>query len=119
MDVNQLANGNKFHKEIDNNSYHIFGFEWNEEKIIMSVDGDEYAAFNLNEKFDHANHTTDMSGFKDAHYLIISGGISAKRLSEEVKENATTDYVSSLGVNIDWIRLFQPANSIEIYTAAK
>ncbi len=119
MDVNQLANGNKFHKEIDNNSYHIFGFEWNEEKIIMSVDGDEYATFNLNENFDHANHTTDMSGFKDAHYLIIGGGISAKRLSEEVKENATADYVSSLGVNIDWIRLFQPANSIEIYTAAK
>ena len=89
---------------------HIFGFEWDAEKMIMSVDGDEYATFDLNMELNHKDHNDDMRGFRDAAYLLLGNGINL------TGDRSIDESVLPSAMKIDWIRLFQPIDGIEVYT---
>lgn len=89
-----------------NEEYHIYGFEWTPEKMIMYVDDKPYYTYDLSNNFDKGN--SGMGGFDTQLYLIFNNHLftdsSDYKPYEGCEINPTdlpTEYV------IDWVRLYQ------------
>lgn len=102
----------KYSFDKNDTGYHVYGFKWTSTQMIMSVDGVNYATFDITTNWDSSDQT-DMSGFRDPAYLIIGNRI---RTSADGTKSAISDADLPSDFTIDWIRLFQ-TDSGELYTA--
>lgn len=99
-----------FFEENKNNKYqyHIFGFKWTPEEMIMSVDGEDYMTFNLNFNFDGL---TDMSGFKELPIHMIfdnwayAPGLSPLKQYPDMEINPEEDL--PIEFCVEYVRLYQ------------
>lgn len=82
--------------EIAEKEYHTYGFKWTPEEMVLSVDGDPYMTFDLNNNFDGY---TDMSHFKDTPLHMILNNFAYY----------DTLNVKSLPYNffVDYVRIYQ------------
>lgn len=92
------------------NEFHIFGFEWTPEKMVFSVDGKDFCETDITDKgnFDRSDKKTDMSGYHEPMYIILSNAICTPQRSW-VPEGSTVDFTTQFPIlhEIDWIRLYQ------------
>ena len=95
---------------IPDDDWHVYGMEWDADKIVMYIDGKEYARYNLNENF---GSTADgMDGFRNEVYLIINNHLITKGYTDT--ENGSwakgcevgDDFTESI-YDIDYVRLYQ------------
>lgn len=85
--------------------YHTFGFKWDENKMVMSVDGEDYMTFDLNFNLD--DHL-DMHHFKDTTaHVIFSNMMHAPDGWQAWEGNWATNEDMPMEFVIDYIRLYQ------------
>ncbi len=110
----RTAQTKKFDSASLSDEFHIYGMEWTESEIIMYVDRQEYARYDITKDYEKSGETVvgSMDAFKDPMRIII--GISPY-LSELGHYDFTgngsgyttesTDF--SQPYSIDWVRLYQ------------
>lgn len=84
--------------------YHIYGFEWTPEKMVMSVDGDEYMTYDLNDNFDGIS---DMSGFHDNYFILLNNHIYVPDLGQTTSSTEVNNRDLPFEFFIDYIRIYQ------------
>lgn len=95
------------------NEYHIYGFEWTPEKMLMSINGKVYMTYDLNDNIDVSGIETDMRGFHDPMYILFNNHLTKPEwdVSKNISDN---DFPMSY--SIDWIYLYQIPGVGELYT---
>ena len=96
--------------EDENNKYqyHILGFKWTPEDIVMSVDGNEYMRFDLTKDFDGYS---DMSGFTEFPMHMIfdnwayAPGLSPLKSYPQMEINPNEDL--PIEFCVEYVRLYQ------------
>ena len=95
---------------VSDNEWHTYGMLWDEEKIVMYVDGNEIVTYNLNTNFGDAQN--GMQGFHDPMYLIINNHIITESYSSTdggswaQGREVGSDFSESV-YDIDYVRLYQ------------
>lgn len=95
---------------VSDNEWHTYGMLWNKDKIIMYVDGNEIASYDLNTNFGSTQN--GMDGFRDPMYLIINNHIITEGYSSTANGEwakgleAGPDFTESV-YDIDYVRLYQ------------
>ena len=91
-----------------NNEYHIYGFEWTNDEMIMSVDGEEYLTLDLNSNYDGLD---DMEEFKNNPLEFV---LSSMLCTTDNNNSDELWYVNNEDLPfhyyIDYIRLYQNKN---------
>ena len=83
-----LESGNFFER------FHVFEVEWDEQRIIWKVDGEEYARTEIS--------PDDDSEFHQPHFILLNlavGGTHAGRPDESTRFPQT--------MYVDWVRVYQ------------
>lgn len=98
------------------NEYHVYGFEWTDTYMAMSVDGEEYNRFSITDDANFDGYG-DMSPFRQPMWLLISGvAITPYMLEQNIwlanaglsVSRLEADYPFEMSV--DWIRVYQNPN---------
>ena len=97
-----------------NYEYHIYGFEWTPEEMIMTVDGTVNARYDLSKPF--SKHE-DMSGFHDPQFFIFNTHLFYPGVSESDVSISTSPQSLPACHYIDYIRLYQKDGVGKLYTA--
>lgn len=91
--------------EITKNEYHIFGFKWTPDEMMMSVDGVDFMTYDLNNNFDEF---TDMSHFKnDPMHMILDNWAYFKNYQSTNNNNELNVKDLPFNYYVDYIRLYQ------------
>lgn len=77
--------------------YHIYGFKWTPDEMLIYVDGKLCYNYKLSDNFDKDGYSTTMDGFRSPHYLRITNGVDKERITANV----------DCTLSVDWIRLYQ------------
>ena len=103
---NKTTTTNYVFKNTDNLSkeYHTYGFEWTPEKMIMSVDGEDYMTFDMTDDFDKNG---GMGGFNSPLLIILNNFIYAPDLGETNASNRVNNSDLPFNYFVDYIRLYQ------------
>ncbi len=94
------------------NEYHNYGFYWDREKMVFSVDGQDYCTFDITENGDFGAKP-GMGGFHVPCYIILNNFLFTELASWKPKDslvNAQTPY--PVTYRIDWMRLYQDETGI-------
>lgn len=94
--------------------YHTYGFYWDEEKMVFSVDGEDYCTINITEKGDFGNYK-GMVGFHTPSYIILNNFLFTSEntwCSKSAMVDGSVQY--PVTYSIDYIRLYQGENG-EMY----
>lgn len=85
--------------------YHTYGFKWTPDEMVMSVDGQEYMRYDLNDNFD--NHT-DMEHFKkEPLHLIFDNWIYAPGGGMTDDGNMVLPEYLPFEFFVEYVRLYQ------------
>ena len=97
--------------KVDTNAedeYHIFGYRWDEDKMVMSVDGDEYMTFDLNWNYaeDWCTNSMDPLKFNPQHFIFTNtlyydGSWNGTAANAVNLDDLPKEYF------VDYIRLYQ------------
>ena len=105
-------------KNIENLSdeYHIYGFYWDEEKMVFSVDGEDYCTIDITEETGDFGKYAGMDGFHTPNYIILNNFLFTPEASW-VPDGAMVDDNVKYPVTytVDYIRLYQGENG-EMYS---
>ncbi len=103
---NKTTTTNYVFKNTDNLSkeYHTYGFEWTPEKMVMSVDGEDYMTFDMTDDFDKNG---GMDGFNSPLLIILNNFIYAPDLGETNASNRVNNSDLPFNYFVDYIRLYQ------------
>lgn len=92
----------------DEDEYHIFGYRWDENKMVMSVDGDEYMTFDLNWNYagEWSTNSMDPLKFNPQHFIFTNtlyydGSWNGTAANAVNLEDLPKEYF------VDYIRLYQ------------
>ena len=93
-----------------NDEYHTYGFYWDEKKMVFSVDGKDYATFDITAEGDY-DKAMPVDGFHEPAYIILNNFLFTPEGSwcptgAMVDDN--TKYPSVY--TVDYIRLWQGEN---------
>ena len=93
-----------------NDEYHTYGFYWDETKMVFSVDGKDYATFDITAEGDY-DKAMPVDGFHEPAYIILNNFLFTPEGSwcptgAMVDDN--TKYPSVY--TVDYIRLWQGEN---------
>lgn len=98
------------------NEYHVYGFEWTDTYMAMSVDGEEYNRFSITDDANYDGYG-DMSPFRQPLWLLIGGGAITPYVFEENGwlangglSAAGLDADFPYEMSVDWIRVYQNPN---------
>lgn len=97
------------------NEYHTYGFYWDEEKMVFSVDGEDYCTIDITPETGDFGTYAGMEGFHTPNYIIINNFLFTPAGSW-IPEGAEVDDSMEYPVTytIDYIRLYQGENG-EMY----
>ena len=84
--------------------YHVYGFEWTPDAMIMSIDGEDYMTFDLNYNFDGRH---DMSGFHQHLFPMFNVGMYVPDLAQTTGKNMLNNSDLPFEYFIEYIRLYQ------------
>ena len=110
----QRGSGGQVYKFTDltnlNDEYHTYGFYWDEKKMVFSVDGKDYATFDITTAGDY-DKAMPVDGFHEPAYIILNNFLFTPEGSwcptgAMVDDN--TKYPSVY--TVDYIRLWQGEN---------
>ncbi len=98
--------------------FHIFGFYWDEEKMIMSVDGNDYCTLSLSEStFDRVQDKVCPIGddafgvFRTPVYMMIGSPLFTPKAGFKPENSVIDESVTMPGdYVIDYVRLYQGEN---------
>lgn len=112
--LNLNAVGYKFlDSENLSDEYHIYGFKWTPNEMVMSVDGEDYMSFDLSDDFDQRD---GMDDFNVTMFPIFNNFIYVSDLSQTNGTNQINNSDLPIEYYIDWIRLYQIPGQGEFYT---
>lgn len=105
----------------NDNEYHLYGFEWTPEKLVMYIDNREYMTFDLTKDYENYSKTGNdssfgMNGFRNPMAILIGSSIYSNQYT--IDNSWARDYVLNdnsalpLTTEIDWIRLYQVDSDI-------
>ena len=96
--------------------YHTYGFYWDEEKMVFSVDGEDYCTMDITEKTGDFGKYKGMDGFHTPGYIILNNFLFTPEASW-IPDGAMVDDNMEYPVTytIDYIRLYQGDNG-EMYS---
>lgn len=97
-----------------NYEYHIYGFEWTPDEMIMTVDGTVNARYDLTVPV--AKHT-DLSGYHDPQFFIFNTHLFYPGLSNSDVSIETAPKSLPACHYIDYIRLYQKDGVGKLYLA--
>lgn len=94
----------------EDNDWHTYGMEWDADKLVMYIDGKEFARRNLNENFGAS--ADGMEGFRNEVYLIINNHLITKGYTDSdngswAKGCEVGDDFTESFYDIDYVRLYQ------------
>lgn len=97
--------------------YHIIGYEWTPEKMVMYVDGVSYMTFDLTDDYEAYGKTGNsseygMQGFKNPMEVIIGCGLYSPAYVNPYQPWAEPYMIKDMSVlpfdySVDWIRLYR------------
>lgn len=96
--------------------YHTYGFYWDEEKMVFSVDGEDYCTMDITPETGDFGKYKGMDGFHTPGYIIFNNFLFTPEASW-IPDGAMVDDNMKYPVTytIDYIRLYQGDNG-EIYS---
>ena len=96
--------------------YHTYGFYWDEEKMIFSVDGEDYCTMDITPETGDFGKYKGMDGFHTPGYIILNNFLFTPEASW-IPDGAMVDDNMKYPVTytIDYMRLYQGENG-EIYS---
>ena len=97
-----------------NYEYHIYGFEWTPEEMIMTVDGTVNAKFDLSKPI--SKHA-DVSGFHDPQFFIFNTHLFYPGISNSDASIENSPESLPACHYIDYIRLYQKDGVGKLYLA--
>lgn len=107
-------------------SYHLIGFEWTPEKMVMYVDNVAYMTFDITddyENYDKTGNSSDagMQGFHNPLEVIIGCGLYSPAYVNPYQTWAEPYMIEDLSVlpfdfTVDWIRLYQKSGEGQLIT---
>lgn len=106
--------------------YHIIGYEWTPEKMVMYVDNVPYMTFDLNDDYESYTNTGNsssggMQGFHNPLEVIIGCGLYSPAYVNPHQTWAEPYMIKNLSVlpfdfTVDWIRLYQKSGEGQLIT---
>lgn len=106
--------------------YHIIGYEWTPEKMVMYVDNVPYMTFDLNDDYESYTDTGNsssggMQGFHNPLEVIIGCGLYSPAYVNPHQTWAEPYKIKDLSVlpfdfTVDWIRLYQKSGEGQLIT---
>ena len=116
----QLGGDRKKAYEFENiqnlsNEYHTYGFYWDEEKMVFSVDGEDYCTMDITAETGDFGNYKGMDGFHTPGYIILNNFLFTPEASW-VPDGAMVDDNMEYPVTytVDYVRLYQGENG-EMY----
>lgn len=107
-------------------SYHLIGFEWTPEKMVMYVDNVPYMTFDLTDDYESYTDTKNpssggMQGFHNPLEVIISCGLYSPAYVKPYQTWAEQYMIQSMSVlpfdfAVDYIRLYQKSGEGQLIT---
>ena len=93
--------------------YHIYGFYWDEEKMVFSVDGEDYCTIDITPETGDFGQYKGMDGFHTPNYIILNNFLFTPEASW-IPDGAMVDDNVKYPVTytVDYIRLYQGDNGV-------
>ena len=96
--------------------YHTYGFYWDEEKMIFSVDGEDYCTMDITAETGDFGKYKGMDGFHTPGYIILNNFLFTPEASWIPDGKVVDDNVKyPVTYTIDYMRLYQGENG-EMYS---
>ena len=93
--------------------YHTYGFYWDEEKMVFSVDGEDYCTIDITPETGDFGQYKGMDGFHTPNYIILNNFLFTPEASW-IPDGAMVDDNVEYPVTytVDYIRLYQGDNGV-------
>jgi len=105
-----------------NDEYHVYGFEWDEQKLTFYVDDVPYKSFSIDAENGNigADVIDGVEGFHDFHFVLMNNEIFTPRGGWVVPGwTLTEEDPFPIEYRIDWVRLYQDPKKEGLHLTAE